>query len=224
MKEKNMKEALVRGVLKRVGIRPLERLAWAVDFAQRPLLTTGDLSNAELELTCFLWAPHLPEENRPTQISALMSGWGGGLAYQGQEVSLAQQRFVEVLRAAAGDEEIEIPLKNITVQFTRGKGVKYASTIPDRVGMSATQRTEAKLEAVVFKLLRLLDQTVRTSLAKARGGERFLPLRLYVGICPTVKDGCGKLFAKTRIDQDYCSRTCASRAQVRRFRKKKSLR
>jgi hypothetical protein len=46
-----------------------------------------------------------------------------------------------------------------------------------------------------------------------------MPVRMYVGICPKARDGCGKLFAKTRIDQDYCSRTCVSRAQVHRFRR-----
>jgi hypothetical protein len=83
-------------------------------------------------------------------------------------------------------------------------------------GYAATraEAAEAKVEAVIFKLLRLFDQTVRTSIAKSKGGERFAPVRLYVGICPDGRDGCGKLFAKTRIDQEYCSRTCVSRRQV----------
>jgi hypothetical protein len=107
----------------------------------------------------------------------------------------------------------------VQVRFTRADGVEYLSTIPGRLGQSDTVVAQAKLEAAVFKLIRLLDKTVRTSLTKAKGGERFMPVRQYVGICPETRDGCGKLFAKSRIDQAYCSRTCVSRAQVHRFRR-----
>lgn len=209
-----MKEALISVGLKRVGKRPLERLMWAVDFSQRKLLTPGDQSNAELELTCFLWAPNLRPDQDLTvasQIKALMTGPSRKEeSFSGDEVTEAQRQFTRVLMAAAGDGEVERQLKHVKVRFTRAEGVEYISTISDR---------PAKMEAVVFKLLRLLDKTVRTSLTKAKGGERFTPVRLYVGICPKVRDGCGKLFAKTRIDQDYCSRTCVSRAQVHRFRR-----
>jgi hypothetical protein len=41
------------------------------------------------------------------------------------------------------------------------------------------------MEALTYKL-RLLDKKVRTSLAKAKGGERFTPVRMYVGICPKI--------------------------------------
>jgi len=218
-----MKEPLILAAMKRVGARPLDRLTWAVDFSQRKILTPENQLNAELELTCFLWARNL----RPyagvtvsTQIKALMTEhpWKKD-SFRGIEVIQAQRLFTRVLRAAAGDKEIEQPLKYVKVVFTRADGVEYVSTIPDRLGQAATDHSEAKLEAVVFKLLRLLDKTVRTSVAKAKGGERFTPVRMYVGVCPQERDGCGKLFAKTRIDQDYCSRTCVSGAQVYRFRR-----
>ena len=72
-----MKEALILAGLKRVGTRPLERLTWAVDFSQRSLQTPGDQSNAELELTCFLWAPNLlpdPDLTIPRQIKCINDG------------------------------------------------------------------------------------------------------------------------------------------------------
>jgi hypothetical protein len=136
-------------------------------------------------------------------------------SYRGHEVQHAQQLFTKVLIAAASEREVELPLKHVTVKFTRDSGVEYVNVIP----ANPTLRKQAKLEAVTFKLLRLLDKSVRTSIAKAKGGERFTPVRRYVGICPEARDGCGKLFAKTRIDQEYCSRTCVSRAQVHRFRR-----
>jgi hypothetical protein len=212
-----MKEALILAGMKRVGTRPLERLAWAADFSQRPLLTPGDQLNAELELACFLWAPGLRPDKDLTvarQINAIMTDhpWKED-RLAGQEVAWAQQAFTRVLRVAAGEGKIERRLKYVKVEFTRADGVEYVSTIPDG-GVR-----EALLEAVAVRLLRLLDKTVRTSLSKAKGGERFTPVRLYVGLCPEAKDGCGNLFAKTRFDQDYCSRTCASRAQVNRFRR-----
>jgi len=131
----------------------------------------------------------------------------------GKEVTWAQREFTRVLRAAAGDGRIGQRLRYVKAEFTRAEGVKYVSTLPDGSGR------EARLEAVLVRLLQLLDKTVRTSLAKAKGGERFTPVRMYVGVCPQERDGCGKLFAKARIDQDYCSRTCVSRAQVNRFRR-----
>jgi hypothetical protein len=208
--------------MKRVGARPLDRLAWAVDFSQRELLTPGDQLNAELELTCFQYALNLAPDQGvavSTQIKALMTvdPWKED-SFQGSEVTQAQKRFRRVLQAAAGETEVGLLLKHVKVEFTRAEGVQYVSTIPHRRGQSATELSEAKLEAAVFKLLRLLDKTVRTSVAKAKGGERFTPLRMYVGLCPEARDGCGKLFSKKRIDQDYCSRTCVSRAQVYRFR------
>ena len=213
-----MKETLISGALKRIGTRPLERLAWAVDFAQRPLLKSGDLLNAELELTCFLWAPHLFPD-RVGQIQALIThtAWKD-LTFRGKEVHRAQKRFIEVLRASSGDGKEEMPLKYVAVHFTRVDGLEYVPSIPPRrfesQPIAGEERTEAKLEVVVFKLLQLLDQTVR-----ANGRNRFVPLRLYVHICQRAEDGCGRLFAQTRTDQDYCCRTCVSRAQVRRFRK-----
>ncbi len=218
-----MKEPLILGAMKRVGARPLDRLTWTVDLSQRKISTPESQLNAELELTCFLWARNLRPYEGVTvakQINALMTEhpWKND-SFRGIEVNQAQQEFARVLRAAAGNREIEHSLKYVKVIFTRAEGVEYVSTIPDRLGQSATEHSEAKLEAVVFKLLRLLDKTVRTSLAKAKGGERFTPVRMYVGICPEARDGCGKLFAKTRIDQDYCSRTCVSGAQVYRFRR-----
>jgi len=77
------------------------------------------------------------------------------------------------------------------------------------------QQIESKISLAVFKLLRLLDQTVR-----AKRGGRFIPLRMYVSICPVEHDGCGKLFAKSRIYQEHCSRTCTVRHQVRECRKR----
>lgn len=212
-----MKESLILAAMKRVGIRPLERLAWAVDFSQRSLLTPGDQSNADLELACFLWARSLrPDQDLSvaSQIKALMtdSPWKED-RLAGKEVTWAQREFTRVLRAAAGDGRIGQRLRYVKAEFTRAEGVKYVSTLPDGSGR------EARLEAVLVRLLQLLDKTVRTSLAKAKGGERFTPVRMYVGVCPQERDGCGKLFAKARIDQDYCSRTCVSRAQVNRFRR-----
>jgi hypothetical protein len=218
-----MEETLIRGVLERVGERPLERLMWAVDFAQRSLLTPGDKSNAVLELTCFIWASHLPKKDVESQISAILRDNIPSMVYGQPEVSLAQDRFKRVLMAAAGEREVEMPLKHVKAHFTRNEGLSFVSGIRDGLSTSAKERTEAKLEAAIVKLLRLLDTNVRTSVAKEKGGERFMPLRMYVGICPEAVDGCGKLFAKTRMDQNYCSRTCASRAQVRRFRAKNRL-
>jgi hypothetical protein len=100
---------------------------------------------------------------------------------------------------------------------SRTKIWHYVSTIPGLSSVRAItkeQRAEAKLEIATLKLLRLLDQRVR-----AGNGKRHIPLRMYVTTCLEENDGCGKLFAKCRIDQDYCSRTCVNRAQVRRFRR-----
>ena len=209
-----MKEDLIRGVLKRVGVRPLERLAWVVDFAQRPILTPGDRLNAEVELTCFMWAAHLTQENLPGQVSAMLQDDIPSMVYRDAEITLAQQRFTDVLKAAAGRGKIYLPLKHVKAEFTQENGLTYEMNIPERTAK------EAKMEVLIFKLLRLLGEPVRTNRTKAKGGERFMPLRLYVGVCLKAEDGCGKLFAKTRTDQQYCSRRCASRAQVRRFRAK----
>jgi hypothetical protein len=210
-----MNEPLISAVIKRVGISPLERLAWAVDFSERVLLTPGDQSNAELELTCFMWAQNLqPDEKHSiqAQIKAITNDFADA-SFKGKEVLQAQEQFTKILKAAAGQGWIEIErFKYLGVKFTRSGGVNYVNRIRHG-GM------KAKMEALTYKLLRLLDKTVRTSLAKAKGGERVTPVRMYVGICPKDRDGCGKLFAKTRIDQEYCSRTCVSRAQVHRFRR-----
>ena len=215
-----MTETLISAALRRIGKNPLKRLEWAVDFSQRSIYTPEKRSRAELELTCFFWAPALrdyPGHPVTKQIRALMTEhlWIKD-SFQGQEVERAQRIFAKVLETAADDGEFELPLEHVKVQFTRNGGLEYVPWIPDR---SSGKRTEAKLEAITFKLLRLLDKSVRTSNAKAKGGERFTPMRLYVGICPEDRDGCGRLFAKTRIDQEYCCRACVSRAQVHRFRR-----
>ena len=138
-------------------------------------------------------------------------------SYRGQEVTQAQQHFAEVLRAAAGDEEIEQPLKHVKVKFTRAEGVEYISTIPDRRGQP---QPSGRKQSWKLSCSSCFDCWIRLSepaspRPRAVNGSR--PCALYVGICPKVRDGCGKLFAKTRIDQDYCSRTCVSRAQVTAF-------
>ena len=112
-----MKEQLILAGLKRVGSRPLERLPWAVDFSQRPLVTPGDQLNAELELACFLWAPSLRTDKGLTvarQINALMTDhpWKED-RLTGQEVTWAQQEFTRVLRVAAGEGEIERRLRYV---------------------------------------------------------------------------------------------------------------
>lgn len=38
--------------------------------------------------------------------------------------------------------------------------------------------------------------------------------------CSAEEGGCGRWFLTTRSDQEYCSRTCTSRATVRRFRER----
>lgn len=201
--------------LRRVGKTTLERLAWVVDFAQRAL--SEDISDAELELNCFVFGEHLFPDTEG-QISALIRGGSKLLAYSGQEVTHLQQRFLEVLSAAAGRGTEKLPLKYVIAHFTRADGLEYVPNIlGGRADGSITkeQQTESKLSLAVFKLLRLLDQTVR-----AKSGGRFIPLRMYVSICPEEHDGCGKLFAKSRIYQEHCSRTCTVRHQVRQCRKR----
>ena len=212
-----MKESLISVALRRIGKKPLKRLEWAVDFSQRLIETAEDQSKAELELTCFLWAPGLrdhPGLPIPRQINALMTDSPYVEdSFRGQEVSWAQKQFAKVLKAAAGERKMELSLKHTKIEFTRRDGVEYVTVCPDNL------RAEAKREAVMFHLLRSLDKTVRTNTVKAKGGARLTPVRIYVGICPEAADGCGKLFAKSRIDQEYCSRKCVSRAQVHRFRR-----
>jgi len=199
----------------RIGTSPLKRLAWAVDFSQRTILSEN-ISNAILELNCFVFAPHL-FPNRPRQINALMTNpvWKDH-RYGREELAEMQRRFLDVLNTVCGKGKIELSLDYVIANFTRNEGLQYVSRFP---GWSADgsitdkQRTEAKLEMATLKFLRLLDETVRS-----KGGQRLTPLRQYVGICPKVKDGCGRLFAKTRIDQEHCTRTCAVRHQVYRFR------
>lgn len=213
-----MKEALISAALRRIGEKPLKHLEWAVDFSQRLIETPEDQSKAELELTCFLWAPGLQDHPGlpvPRQIKALMTdSLYSKSPYRGQEVKWTQKKFAETLTAAASDQEIELPLRHVTAKFTRAEGLELVSVF--RSEQSAQDRKQAKLEAIAFRLIRLLDKRVVTATRKA---VRLTPVRLYVGICPEARDGCGRLFAKTRIDQEYCSRTCVSRAQVHRFRR-----
>lgn len=213
-----MKESLISAGLRRIGNRPLNRLEWAVDFSQRSLFTSEDQSKAELELTCFLWAPSLreyPGATIPKQINALMSDrpWIED-SYRGEEVIWAQRAFAKILMASASDRKIKLPLQHVTAEFTRAEGLELVSVF--RSKQSVQERKQAKLEAAAFKLIRLLDKKV---ISGTRRSVRFTPVRLYVGVCPKERDGCGQLFAKTRIDQEYCSRTCVSRAQVHRFRR-----
>lgn len=42
----------------------------------------------------------------------------------------------------------------------------------------------------------------------------------YIGFCDKKKFGCGKYFRKTRIDREYCSKTCVNRATTYRQRGK----
>lgn len=218
MRSRAVKETLISAGLRRIGTKPLKRLEWVVDFSQRSLGTPDDQSKAELELTCFVWAPSLrdyPGSSILKQINALMSEhpWIED-SYRDEEVKWSQQAFAKILMASASDREIELPLHRVTAKFTRAEGLELVSHF--RSDQSAQDRKQAKLEAAAFKLIRLLDKKVITG---TRRSVRFTPVRLYVGMCPKERDGCGQLFAKTRIDQEYCSRTCVSRAQVHRFRR-----
>lgn len=214
-----MKELLISSALRRIGKRPLKRLEWAVDFSQRKIETPEDQSKAELELTCFFWGTALadyPGLPITKQIKAMMTEkpWIED-SFRGHDVTRVQETFTNILMAAAGAKtEFDLPLKHIKVKFTRAEGVEY--------NLLSESSSEAKQEAVAFKLLRLLDKTIRTSVTR-NGRDRFTPLRQYVATCPESvlpEPLCKKkLFAKTRIDQEYCSRTCVSRAQVRRFRR-----
>jgi hypothetical protein len=213
-----VKETLISAALKRIGKRPLKRLEWAVDFSQRVIDTPEEQSKAELELTCFFWAPGLqddPSRPIPKQIDAVMTDrpWIQ-YSYRGQEVKWAQQAFAKTLMAAASDRELKLPLRHVTAKFTRAEGLDLVSVF--RSGQSPQDQQQSKLEAIAFRLLLLLDKKVVTG---TRGPTRLTPVRLYAGLCPKERDGCGKLFAKNRIDQEYCSRTCVSGAQVHRFRR-----
>lgn len=212
-----MKETISKA-LKLVGKKPLERLDWAVDFSQRSITTPDDQSNAELELTCFFWAMSLldhPSLPITRQINALMTErpWVED-SYRGQEVQWAQQTFTKILIASASDREIELPLRHVTAKFTRGEGLELVSVF--RSEQSAQERAYARREAIAFKLIRLLDKRIVTG---TRRTHRLTPMRHYVGICPKEKDGCGKLFAKTRIDKEHCSDECINRWNVYRFRR-----
>jgi hypothetical protein len=213
-----VKETLISAGFRRIGKRPLKRLEWAVDFSQRSISTPEDQSKAELELTCFLWQnlQDYPGQPISKQVNALLTNslWADH-SYRGQEVRWAQEAFTKILRASASDREIELPLRHVTAKFTQAEGLELVSVL--RSEQPAQERGQAKLEAIAFRLIRLLDKKVITGTRKT---VRLTPVRLYVGLCPKAEDGCGKLFAKSRIDQDYCSRTCVSRAQVNRFRRR----
>ena len=45
------------------------------------------------------------------------------------------------------------------------------------------------------------------------------PVRLYISEFAQKLGTVAENYAKTRIDQHYCSRTCVSRVQVNRFRR-----
>jgi hypothetical protein len=214
-----LKETIYVAALKRIGRKPLKLLKWAVHFSQWDFSNDPEaLSMAEVELTCFAFVVLRGFLGLPplTQIKALMTDphLCKQHSYRGPEVYDVQRRFTEVLRAAAGDGEFPWPLRFVTATFTQKGGLNYVTELRSR--HSAEEQRQAKLEHIVLRFLRLLDNTVRTG---TRGGERLTPIRAYVGVCPEKEDGCGKLFAKSRSDQDYCSRRCVSHAQVKRFRR-----
>jgi len=194
---------IIRRLSARIGADPLRRLEWMVEFANRDFITGGDRQNAQLELACFLNANlTMSRPDKPVPLT----GW---LVCRTEDLEVVRDGFRQILLAAATGLPYSLPLNHTIARWS--DGLIYEQKLLARSDDPEDKALrEAQIERSSLALLRFLDSDLRG-----------ISMWKYLAVCPPERRGCGEIFARSRIDKEYCSKECGTRARVRRFRNPK---
>jgi hypothetical protein len=189
-------EKVFRDAALKVGHSERQRLEWAIQFAQQPDdgNTPFDWQNAQLETGAFLhpWWATAERSDRSLPFSGVMFPSVAQLKNMKAE-------FLELLRVAHEETGLEFPVPEMTAILDKN-GLRYqiAFNLSDPAKHATAQLEKAKLELAQL-------------LARHWG---------YIGLCDRKRHGCGRYFLKSRMDREFCSKTCVNRSTTYRQRGK----
>jgi hypothetical protein len=200
---KEISDDVFQAAAKKVGHKDEKRLAWAIEFAQEPTegMTPFDWHNRQLEAGAFWW-PGLPH----TQKQRPSTPFVGAFFPTTEELKEIKAAFLALIKTAAKGASAEanflFPVSHLSLQVDKD-GVTYRPNL----NLSDTEEhAKAKIEQFVVRLAQLV-------------GEQWD----YIGFCDRKKHGCGKYFLKSRIDREFCSKTCLNRSTTYRQRGKEPV-
>lgn len=153
-------------------------------------LTRADLYNRNLELAVFL-RPELTLAEENKSVPCIPP-----LFLNPEHIPHLKEELLNLVKAAASGTGFSFNASHLTVivgEHGISYGVRYEAVVDE-----AAQIEHAEL---------MLSQLI---------AERWG----YVGFCNPKKHGCGRYFLKSRIDREFCSKTCLNRSTTYRQRGK----
>ena len=193
-------------LIRRVGRTRIKRLEWAINFAQVEFekLTPGDYDNLRLELSAFInlgdhgdIAPSFvpPEGEALTVVSSKI-------------VHTVNRSFRRILDSFENKQCAELgPFK-----------IGYSLTLAGWVAGEVKRRGKRQIDAAVEEFFdRRQQQRLlygdRDQVALLTFGQ--LLDQFISGVRRCLDETCGRWFVAWRSNQEYCTRTCKSRAATR---------
>lgn len=221
----------------KVGREPSERLQWVLNFAQKDLgeLTTGEWEDLRWEMAAFsytlIWWDRLPKY----QQKLLRESFGGHTFNakvtidipSPKEITAIHKGFNHILSELRKDGHAEIgPIEMVMGAFWNKGGSKGRNTDAAARRKSITDLFNMYLPPFYDDPFRKRKDppTVFTGGFFDQARVRLIELiQGHPGMLHVCKDkSCARWFVAARVNREYCSKKCQTRARSQRFRLKKA--
>jgi hypothetical protein len=207
----------IRQVQPRVGHGPIERLRWALDFAQKDLdaLTVGDWANLQREFVAF-GAVYL----------SLPEPQDAAVERKRRQYRQGSLQDDPLWVSGSGAEEVPLPSRELLREVQR----EWRAVI----GPFLSPAADGVVGPLNFVLAigRIADEAGgRTRAFVLRDDtsdpKTLVPLALLLGsyahrLGTCQAQGCGRWFVGDRKNQRFCSRECNNRESLRAFRQRRT--
>jgi CGNR zinc finger len=210
----------------RVGKGPLERLRWALEFAQKDLatLTVGDWLNLQREFVAFGATRSSLPEPKDAALKGARPGDGRGQERKWPRGLGNWRLFDFVLGPDDGRDKVFLPTKEKleAVQGVWRKVIKpfLSADAVGWIGPLSFTLNVARADE---------EGRTRTSVIRDIGSDpdSLVPLGILLagyahrlGTCQA--QGCGRWFVGDRKNQRFCSRACLNRESLKAFRERQA--
>ncbi len=192
----------------RVGRTPMERLEWAVRFAQADLngLSRGDWLNLRLELTAFggiLIREHDRHSQFRLQERRTSAAREDPIVYAERDVGELHGEFARIVGRLLQNDSVTVGSYQVTLTVERWPVAATNVGRPVRLRTSFPPGT-SRATHVLAHLLGMYGHLLKQCPAPLARGAR--------------DDRCGRWFLARRPNQVYCGARCQSRATTRASR------
>ena len=214
----------------RIGVDPIERLEWALRFAETDAaqLTAADRDIERWLLALFAATPIFWWERLPTNYQLLREKFGRSRQPNGQPlfgawemevpddelVADVRQGFQKILTRLRTEDECTIPVKSYYV-ISRGDAAQFKEPKDFHPPLYFEKRKDDVLSRAV-----LVGTGGFQNEAIFRFAELLAGHHGALRICAETK--CSRWFVSRNANQNYCSAACQSRATSRMHRERKA--